>query len=347
MEEWCCTMENLDLKFWKDKKVLITGATGFKGSWLSLMLFYLGARVVGYSLRPPTDPSMFKILDLDKDIIHVENNILNLSALKEVIKAYNFDIVFHLAAQPLVIDSYKDPIGTYMTNVIGTANVLEAIRNSPTIKSVVVVTTDKCYDNKEWEWSYRENDVLGGYDPYSNSKACAELVVDSYRKSFLYNIGIATARAGNVIGGGDFSPNRLVPDCIRAINKNQTVEVRNLNSVRPWQHVLEPLWGYILLAEKLWISPKQFSEAWNFGPNEINNKTVEYVVNYLCNKVYSEINNSTHEANFLKLDSSKAKTRLNWHPKLTLDDALEMTLEWNRAKNKKELTMKQIERYLL
>lgn len=340
-------MENLDLKFWKDKKVLITGATGFKGSWLSLMLFYLGARVVGYSLRPPTDPSMFKILDLDKDIIHVENNILNLSALKEVIKAYNFDIVFHLAAQPLVIDSYKDPIGTYMTNVIGTANVLEAIRNSPTIKSVVVVTTDKCYDNKEWEWSYRENDVLGGYDPYSNSKACAELVVDSYRKSFLYNIGIATARAGNVIGGGDFSPNRLVPDCIRAINKNQTVEVRNLNSVRPWQHVLEPLWGYILLAEKLWISPKQFSEAWNFGPNEINNKTVEYVVNYLCNKVYSEINNSTHEANFLKLDSSKAKTRLNWHPKLTLDDALEMTLEWNRAKNKKELTMKQIERYLL
>lgn len=340
-------MENLDLKFWKDKKVLITGATGFKGSWLSLMLYFLGAKVTGYSLQPPTDPSMFKMLDLDMYILYVKNNILNLSPLKETVKKHNFDIVFHLAAQPLVIDSYKDPIGTYMTNVIGTANVLEAIRNSPTIKSVVVVTTDKCYDNKEWEWSYRENDVLGGYDPYSNSKACAELVVDSYRKSFLSNIGIATARAGNVIGGGDFSPNRLVPDCIRAINKNQTVEVRNLNSVRPWQHVLEPLWGYILLAEKLWISPKQFSEAWNFGPNEINNKTVEYVVNYLCNKVYSEINNSTHEANFLKLDSSKAKTRLNWHPKLTLDDALEMTLEWNRAKNKKELTMKQIERYLL
>lgn len=339
-------MENLDLNFWKNKKVLITGATGFKGSWLLLILNYLGAKVTGYSLKPPTNPSMFETLELEKDIFYIEDDILNFEKLKSTIKNFDFDIIFHLAAQPLVLDSYANPLETYMTNVIGTANVLEAVRNTTTVRSIVVITTDKCYENKEWDWSYRENDRLGGHDPYSNSKACAELVVDSYRKSFLSHIGVATARAGNVIGGGDFSQNRLVPDCIRAINENKEVQIRNFNSVRPWQHVLEPLYGYLLLAQNLWFKPKEFSEAWNFGPDESNNKTVGYIASYLCNKLYSKTTISFHEAKLLKLDSSKSKSQLNWKTKIHIDEALDMTLKWNRSKNKKEITLEQIKKYI-
>jgi len=256
---------------WKNKKVLITGHTGFKGGWLSLILNQKGAKVIGLALKPGTKPSFYQSVGLDKKVTSILGDIRDLKTVKQVVKKYKPEIVFHLAAQPLVRKSYQNPIETYETNVIGTANVLEAVRSEKSVKVVVCITTDKCYENNEWVWPYREKDRLGGYDPYSSSKACAELIISSYRNSFFktskgYSVQVSSTRAGNVIGGGDWSEDRLIPDVIRSVFENKNLEIRNPDSVRPWQHVLDPLFGYITLAEKLWTKGPEFAEAFNFGP---------------------------------------------------------------------------------
>jgi CDP-glucose 4,6-dehydratase len=351
-------MRNVSHKFWKGKKVLITGHTGFKGSWLSFWLWEMGASVTGYALDPPTNPSLFKLLNLKSKIKSVHGDVRDLNAIKKNIKGA--EIVFHLAAQPIVLESYKNPVDTYATNVIGTLNLLEACREQKTLKAIVNVTTDKCYENRERpELAYKENEPMGGFDPYSNSKACSELVTDSYRKSFFNSgtkIGIATARAGNVIGGGDFALDRLIPDCIRGIMNKEKIIVRNPDSTRPWQHVLEPLSGYIMLAESLCKFPKEFSEGWNFGPKEKDAKSVLDIMKAFCkfwgNDTGYEIKkdpNAPHEANYLKLDSSKARKSLLWTPRWNSVTAVRKTVEWYKVYQEKgnlgELTSKQIEEY--
>jgi CDP-glucose 4,6-dehydratase len=357
-------MEGLEMKrnvcnrFWKGKKIFITGHTGFKGSWLSFWLWEMGASVTGYALDPPTNPSLFKLLNLKSKIKSVHGDVRDLNAIKKNIK--RAEIVFHLAAQPIVLESYKNPVDTYTTNVIGTLNLLEACREQKTLKAIVNVTTDKCYENRErLEAAYKENEPMGGFDPYSNSKACSELVTDSYRKSFFNSgtkIGIATARAGNVIGGGDFAADRLIPDCIRGIMNKEKIIVRNPDSTRPWQHVLEPLSGYIMLAESLYKSPKDFSEGWNFGPKEKDAKSVLDIMKAFCkfwgNDTGYEIKkdpNAPHEANYLKLDSSKARKSLLWTPRWNSVTAVRKTVEWYKVYlekgNLSEITSKQIEEY--
>ncbi len=351
-------MRNVSNKFWKGKKVFITGHTGFKGSWLSFWLWEMGASVTGYALDPPTNPSLFKLLNLKSKIKSVHGDVRDLNAIKKNIK--RAEIVFHLAAQPIVLESYKNPVDTYTTNVIGTLNLLEACREQKTLKAIVNVTTDKCYENRErLEAAYKENEPMGGFDPYSNSKACSELVTDSYRKSFFNSgtkIGIATARAGNVIGGGDFAADRLIPDCIRGIMNKEKIIVRNPDSTRPWQHVLEPLSGYIMLAESLCKLPKEFSEGWNFGPKEKDAKSVLDIMKAFCkfwgNDTGYEIKkdpNAPHEANYLKLDSSKARKSLLWTPRWNSVTAVRKTVEWYKVYlekgNLSEITSKQIEEY--
>jgi CDP-glucose 4,6-dehydratase len=351
-------MRNVSDGFWKGKKVFVTGHTGFKGSWLSFWLHEMGANVTGYALNPPTNPNLFGLLNLKSKIKSVYGDVRDLNSIKKYIKGT--EVVFHLAAQPLVRESYKNPVDTYTTNVIGTLNVLEAFRGYETLKAIVNVTTDKCYENREKpEGAYREYEPMGGFDPYSNSKACSELVTDSYRKSF-YNlgtkIGIATARAGNVIGGGDFASDRLIPDCIRGIMNEEKIIIRNPDSTRPWQHVLEPLSGYIMLAESLCKSPKEFSEGWNFGPKEKDAKSVLYIMDTFC-KIWGsdaryEIkrdSNAPHEANYLKLDSSKARKKLLWKPRWHSETAVKKTVEWYKVYldkgNLDKITSGQIESY--
>jgi CDP-glucose 4,6-dehydratase len=334
-------------EFWNGKQILITGHTGFKGSWLAFWLKMLGAEVCGYALAPETQPNLFENLQLESEIESVIGDVRDLENFEKTLKNFQPEIIFHLAAQSLVRKSYRAPVETYATNVIGTINVLEAVRRVDSVKAVVVVTTDKVYENKEWHWAYRETERLGGFDPYSNSKACAELAVSAYRNSFFAESDclIATARAGNVIGGGDWSEDRLLPDVFRSLVFGEKLEIRNPHSIRPWQQVLEPLSGYMKLAEKLYTGEENFAEAWNFGPVEEDSKSVGWILEEI-RKIWNEPVNwkiaegiQPHEACLLKLDSAKAKSELNWLPKLSLAEALNLTTEWYRGfKDKKDLT---------
>ena len=325
----------MNLSFWDNKKVFITGDTGFKGSWLAYWLLNLGANVYGYALEPDTDKSLYTILNLKKEYDSERQDIRDFDKLSASIKRFNPEIIFHLAAQPLVKESYINPIYTYSTNVIGTANLLEASRNISSIRSIIVVTTDKVYKNLEKNKSYKESDVLGGHDPYSSSKACTELLLDSFRNSFFNekNIPLISARAGNVIGGGDWSPNRIIPDVVKSLYEGQELLVRSPNSIRPWQHVIDPLAGYLLLAEKSFQNWSMTSSAWNLGPLFNSHKTVLDVL-----EVMKEFNKSLHwklddqvhehEASLLMLDISKAINKLNWTPKFSFEKSIELTSEW-------------------
>ena len=327
-------------QFWKGKRVFVTGHTGFKGSWLSLWLQLMGAEVKGFSLTPPTQPALFEVAKVGDNMQTEIGDIRNLQQLSQSIRAFNPDVLLHLAAQPLVRLSYKEPVDTYSTNVMGTVNVLEAARYAPQLKSVVIITTDKCYENREWEWGYRENEPMGGHDPYSNSKGCAELVVSAYRRSFFYTndtVAVASARAGNVIGGGDWADDRLIPDILRAFEQQQPVIIRNPLSTRPWQHVLEPLSGYLVLAERLYNEGNAFAEGWNFGPKDDDCQPVQWILEKMVQfwgegaRYEWDKSEQPHEANFLKLDCSKAATRLKWHPQWRLADTLEKIVHWHRA----------------
>ena len=346
--------------FWKGKRVFLTGHTGFKGSWLTLWLKEMGAHVTGFSLPPPTSPSLFQLADVSAGITHIEGDIRDLPLLKSKMKNAEPEIVFHLAAQPLVRHSYRDPVETYSTNLMGTVNFLEALRACPEAKAAVVVTSDKCYENKEWHWGYRENEPMGGYDPYSCSKGCAELITSSYRKSFFSDktsTQIATARAGNVIGGGDYAEDRLIPDLVRSMFERNPLEIRNPSAVRPWQHVLDPLSGYLMLAEALFKDGGQnFAEGWNFGPSDQDCTSVKYVVErfleFSKNSAAEVIFGATsvlHEAGLLKLDTSKARNSLGWNSSLDLITALKWTSEWylaskNDMKKSRSLAIEQINR---
>lgn len=347
---------------YKNKRILITGHTGFKGSWLTLWLIKLGAEVIGYSLDPVNDYDNFNISVPKEKIIDIRGDIRDSNNLSKVFQNYSPDMVFHMAAQPLVKYSFENPKYTYEVNVIGTLNVLEAIKECINTKAAIIVTSDKCYKNHEWVWGYRESDTLGGYDPYSCSKACTELLVDSYRNSFLnlkdyksHKKLIATVRAGNVIGGGDWSKDRIIPDSIKALQENRPIEIRNPLSIRPWQHVLEPLSGYIKLGGELLSGHEKYSGAWNFGPYSESITTVEDVVkkviNYYGSGSYEYSKNYTkshHEANMLSLDISKAKYELHWNPKWGIDIAIEKTVEWYKNyKNEdfSKLCLNQIEEY--
>ena len=329
----------VDVGFWKSKKVYLTGHTGFKGSWISLWLESMGAIVKGYSLKPNTSPNLFKEAEIDKIIESEIGDILDLNQLTKSMSSFNPDILIHMAAQPLVRLSYQKPVETYSTNVIGTVNVLEAARSCNQLKAIVTVTTDKCYENQEWEWAYRENEPMGGHDPYSSSKGCAELVTSAYRRSFFNSkdsASLASARAGNVIAGGDWSGDRLIPDILRAFEKSESVVIRNPLSTRPWQHVLEPLSGYLVLAQELYINGHNFAEGWNFGPKDEDCKPVSWILDRMALKWSNgaswklDDNNNPHEAVFLKLDCSKAANRLKWFPKWNLDYTLQSIIDWQK-----------------
>ncbi len=332
-------MQELSAAFWKNKRVFLTGHTGFKGGWLSLWLQSLGAEVHGLSLDPPTDPALYFVADVQDQMYSVNGDIRNYQFVLQAISASRPDIIFHMAAQPLVRRSYDAPLETYETNVMGTLHVFEAARAVGTTKAIVNVTTDKCYENKEWEWGYRENEPMGGYDPYSNSKGCAELVTTAYRRSFFTdtNLALASARSGNVIGGGDWATDRLVPDILRAFEDLRPVIIRNPHSIRPWQHVLEPLSGYLLLAQSLYREGQCFAEGWNFGPNDDDARSVQWIVDRMVGQWGGSAEwqldggCNPHEATSLKLDISKAKTRLGWRPRWDLSTALDKTIEWHRA----------------
>jgi|TARA_B100000530_G_scaffold220849_2_gene141938 CDP-glucose 4,6-dehydratase len=324
--------------FWEGKRVLLTGHTGFKGSWLSVLLQSMGAEVHGYALAPRGKPSFYELAGIDEKICSSTlADIRDYEALKSSLHRAQPDIVLHLAAQPLVRYSYSNPLETYSVNVMGTANLLQAALQSEKVRSVVNITTDKCYENMEWVWPYRENDRLGGHDPYSNSKACSELVTASFRESFFKKagIGLASARAGNVIGGGDWSEDRLIPDFLRALDQNQVLTIRSPNATRPWQHVLEPLVGYLTLAESLYKSPEMYSKPFNFGPDEADAQTVEWIVEFLCSKyknaAYRVQASDLHEAGMLRLDSSMTKKELCWKPRFNLQEALELTIDWHNT----------------
>jgi CDP-glucose 4,6-dehydratase len=344
--------------FWKNKKVFLTGHTGFKGSWMSLWLLKAGANLTGYSLGVPTTPSLFEEINIAKDMNSIFADVRNLDRLKKEIFSAKPEIVIHMAAQPLVRYSYHEPVETYMTNVMGTVHLLEAVRTSGAVKTVINVTSDKCYENQERSAGYTENEPMGGYDPYSSSKGCAELVTSAYRRSFFEkeNIGLASGRAGNVIGGGDWSSDRLVPDIVRSVIDKRTLVIRNPRSTRPWQHVLEPVGGYLTLAEKLYENRKDFSEGFNFGPAKSDHSSVEDIIlkmNRLWgNKikydvVVSEYN--PHEANLLSLDCDKAEQRLGWKPRWNLDQALSATIKWVEGRDNgqsiKDICLKQIHDY--
>ncbi len=344
--------------FWRGKRVFLTGHTGFKGSWLSLWLQSLGAQVHGLALDPPTTPNLFTVAQVASGMAsHTIGDIRDPATVQKAMQASQADIVIHMAAQPLVRLSYAEPVATYATNVMGTVHVLEAARSTPNVKAIVVVTTDKCYENKEWAWGYRENEPMGGHDPYSNSKGCAELVTAAYRNSFLQasGIAVASARAGNVIGGGDWAADRLVPDILRAFEQNQPVVIRNAHATRPWQHVLEPLSGYLSLAEHLYTDGQAFAEGWNFGPKDDDAQPVQWIVEHMVkgwgNEASWQQDGGTHphEANYLKLDISKAKARLGWQPRWSLQQALQASVEWHQqwlvGANMKAFTMSQIAQY--
>ena len=326
-------------EFWQSKRVLITGDTGFKGSWMCLWLQSLGAEICGIGLAPPTEPSLFIEADVCIGMRHENIDIRDFEAVNCVFQSFRPEIVIHMAAQPLVRLSYLEPIETCETNVMGTVHVLEASRRANSVQAIVNVTTDKCYENREWHWAYRENEPMGGHDPYSSSKGCSELISSAYRASFLNaeGIGLATARAGNVIGGGDWAKDRLIPDIFRFLSQNKAVEIRNPNAIRPWQHVLEPLSGYLILAEKLYSKESNAMGSWNFGPRDNDVKTVKWIVENLGEKWGSNIGlkiqpgEHPHEAHFLKLDISKAKNQLGWEPKWTLEVALDKIVDWQKS----------------
>mgnify|MGYP002626275792 CR=1 FL=1 len=328
----------LDLNFYKDKRVLITGHTGFKGAWLCRILTNANAKVTGYALNSPTDPALFPICGVENRMQSVVGDVRNLECLRQVFEETEPEIVFHLAAQPIVRDSYKNPVYTYETNVMGTVNVCECVRLSGSVRSFLNVTTDKVYHNNEWEWGYRENEPLDGYDPYSNSKSCSELVTHSYCNSFFEEQGIAvsTARAGNVIGGGDFANDRIVPDCVRAAQKGDKIIVRNPNSTRPYQHVLEPLAAYLMIAAKQY-EDKTFAGAYNVGPDESDCVTTGNLVDTFC-RIWgdgltwvNQSDNGPHEANFLKLDCSRLKRKFGWRPRWNFETAIEKSVEWSKV----------------
>lgn len=330
--------------FWQGKRVFVTGHTGFKGSWLCLWLEQLGAIVQGYALDSPTDVSLFEQANVATGMQSQISDIRDSEALASIMIRFQPEIVIHMAAQPLVRLSYAKPVETYSTNVMGTVHLLEAVRKSKSVRAVVNVTSDKCYDNKEWVWGYREDEPMGGYDPYSNSKGCAELVASAYRNSYFNNaryaehgVALASCRAGNVIGGGDWAVDRLIPDILRAFEKNTPVVVRNPHAIRPWQHVLEPLSGYLLIAEKLFHHGPSYAEGWNFGPNDCDARPVDYIADKLV-KLWGEDAcwqldgaDHPHEAGYLKLDCSKARQRLNWEPRWDLDKTLERIVKWHKA----------------
>ncbi len=327
----------MDLNFYRGKKVFVTGHTGFKGTWLCKMLLDAGAQVTGYSLDPPTDPNLFSLSQIEEQIDSVIGDIRNRELLWKTIKRVNPEFVIHLAAQPIVRDSYKDPVLTYETNVMGTVNILEAVRNIESVRSFLNVTTDKVYLNREWEWGYREDDPLDGYDPYSNSKSCSELVTHSYLNSFFADssVAISTARAGNVIGGGDFAPDRIIPDCVRAAINGKNIVVRNPFSVRPYQHVLEPLYVYLMILQKQY-EDKKYAGNYNVGPEDKDCVTTGELVNLFCQfwgngqTWENKSDGGPHEANFLKLDCSRIKKVLGWKPKWDIIKAVEKTVEWSK-----------------
>jgi CDP-glucose 4,6-dehydratase len=348
--------------FWRGKRVLLTGHTGFKGSWLALWLQSMEAQVVGYALAPPTNPSLFEVAEVGMGMTSIIGDIRDLAYLRAVFAEHRPEIVIHMAAQPLVRYSYIEPVETYSTNVMGTVNLLEAVRGTNSVKAVVNVTSDKCYENREWLWGYREVEAMGGYDPYSNSKGCAELVTAAYRNSYFHpekhkqhGVALATARAGNVIGGGDWAVDRLIPDIMRAITLGIPVDIRSPHAIRPWQHVLEPLSGYLLLAQKLYEDGTAYAEGWNFGPNDEDAKPVQWIVDKLTlswgegASWVLDSGDHPHEAHYLKLDCSKAKMRLDWHPRWNLEDALRAIIDWHRAhrdgEDMREVTLRQIQQY--
>ncbi len=349
--------------FWKGKKVFVTGHTGFKGSWLSIWLKNMGAELVGYALPPPSKPSMFDMAKIADGMTSIEGDVRDLEALKKAFKQYQPEIVIHMAAQALVHDSYRDPVTTYTTNIIGTMNVLEAVRHTESVRVVVSITSDKCYENVEWVWGYRENDRMGGHDPYSSSKGCAELLISAYRDSFFnpkdyqkHGVALASTRAGNVIGGGDWSGDRLVPDIMRAIMENEPVLIRRPHAIRPWQFVLEPLRGYLSLAERLWEEGPEYAEGWNFGPDIEEIQPVSWIVKYLTAHWGEDASwvldkaEHPHEDHFLKLDTTKAKSLLQWTPALNLPTVLDWIVEWYKGYHSGEcmrtVTEAQIEQYV-
>jgi CDP-glucose 4,6-dehydratase len=334
----------LNSNFWSGKKVFVSGHTGFKGGWLSLWLQHLGAHVTGFALSPPSYPNFYEIAHVGDGMKTILGDIRDSELLAKAICNSQPEVVFHLAAQPLVRRSYVNPIETYSTNVMGAVNLFEAIRRTSSVRAVINVTSDKCYENKEWVWGYRENEAMGGFDPYSSSKGCSELITAAYRNSFFnpskyqeHRVGIATVRAGNVIGGGDWSEDRLIPDMLRAIEHGQSVNVRNPTAVRPWQHVLEPISGYLCLAEMIFTHGLEFAEPFNFGPSENDVKQVSWIIEALTKSWGADLNwnfdraTHPHEANQLRLDCSKAKNLLGWQPKLTLDQAINYIVLWHKA----------------
>jgi CDP-glucose 4,6-dehydratase len=350
-------------QFWNGKRVFVTGHTGFKGSWLSLWLQEMGATVQGYSLSAPTQPNMFEEAEVWAGMKTEEGDVRDFTHLRQVMSEFKPEIVFHMAAQPLVRLSYDEPMETYSTNVMGTVYLFEAVKQVGGVKAVINITSDKCYENKEWPWGYREDEPMGGYDPYSNSKGCSELVTASYRQSFFnkdkyaeHGCAIASVRAGNVIGGGDWADDRLIPDMLKAFSKEESVEIRNPHAIRPWQHVLEPLSGYITVAEHLFEHGPEFSEGWNFGPREDDAQPVEWIVNRLSQlwgkgaSWYLSEGEHPHEAHYLKLDCSKARMKLNWQPVWGLDETLSRIVKWQKAwlekQDIKQITIQEINDYM-
>lgn len=349
--------------FWRGKRVFLTGHTGFKGSWLSLWLQSLGAEVTGYALNPPTNPSLFEVANVADDMKSVIGDVRDLDSLLKAMQDAAPEIVIHMAAQPLVRYSYANPVETYATNVMGSVHLLEAVRNTQGVKAVVNVTSDKCYNNREWVWGYREDETIGGYDPYSNSKGCAELVTAGYRSSFFnpefyqeHGVAVASARAGNVIGGGDWASDRLIPDFIRAIVAGETVMIRSPNAIRPWQHVLEPLSGYLLLAENLYSHGSKYAEAWNFGPSDSDAKSVEWIISQLLNHWGLDVGfkidvgaANLHESHFLKLDCSKARMQLGWKSLWDATETIKRICFWHKAhlngQNMKVYALSEIQQY--
>jgi CDP-glucose 4,6-dehydratase len=345
--------------FWHGKRVLITGHTGFKGSWLALWLQGCGAEVAGYALPPTTQPALYEAADVKAGMHSVYGDIRDTTRFTALMKEFRPEITFHLAAQALVRESYANPVETYSVNVMGTVHFLEAVRQTPAVRVAVVVTSDKCYENREWAWGYRENEAMGGHDPYSSSKGCAELVTAAYRSSYCSDRAeapvLASARAGNVIGGGDWAKDRLIPDIVRALQQNRPVLIRSPHAIRPWQHVLEPLNGYLNLAERCWEEGAACAEGWNFGPDERDARPVQWIVERMTQRwgegARWELDGSPHphEAHYLKLDASKAKSRLGWQPCLDLSTTLDWVVDWYRrhaqGAEARALTLEQIERF--
>lgn len=357
MEEMELSLDTVHSAFWRGKRVLVTGHTGFKGSWISLWLQSMGAELHGLALEPPTTPSLFIEAMVADGMVSTIGDIRDYGAVYSAMLACQPEIILHMAAQPLVRHSYQNPVETYAVNVMGTVHVLEAARQVGSVRAVVNVTTDKCYENREWVWGYREDEPMGGRDPYSSSKGCSELVTSAYRRSFFERAGIALAsvRAGNVIGGGDWAADRLVPDILRAFERGQPVVIRNPHSVRPWQHVLEPLSGYLALAEKLYVEGQPWAEGWNFGPDDDDARPVQWIVEYMAQAWGQRAGwqlddgNQPHEAGYLKLDISKAKARLNWQPRWNLATALGQIVSWHRdwssSGNARSHCLRQIDQY--